>query len=126
MEQFWQKEKYKLHEKHQKTSSISELMKEKFITSQNICALPSYSSLMSIFKILEGDSSGNLVKMKESIKKRIADKTTKRRQHQWEHDHFDTKLTKKIEAFKDAEKLKSWLGVFAEYYKLLKSESKND
>jgi hypothetical protein len=126
MEQFWQKEKYQLHEKHQKAASISKLMEEALITTQNITALPSYSSLKSIFKNLEGDSSGNLEEMKKSIIKRIGDKTTKRRKHQWEHDYFDTKLTKKIEEFTDPKKLKSWIGVFAEYYKLLKSENKND
>jgi hypothetical protein len=126
MEHFWQKEKYKLREKQEKAKSISELMEEALITPQNITALPSYSSLKSIFKNLEEDSHHNLEEMKKVIIKRISDKTAKRRKHQWEHNQFDIKLTKKIEKFNDPEKLESWIRIFEEYYQLLKSENKND
>lgn len=126
MKQFWQNEKYQVREESSKSGYISELETGHLISSQNITALPSVSSLSSIFKDIRGGLVSDLEEMKRTIKERLAHKTLRRRKHQWEYQGFDQKLLERVKEFKKVEDLRYWISIFEEYYKLLKSENKND
>lgn len=128
MKQFWQNEKYQNPVRLSKAEYIRELKKEGLISHQNINALPSYSSIKSVLKDKPVPSSADTEDIKTSIIDKIHAKASKRRKQQWEHQDFDQKLEKKIEGFShlDKDKLNFWIEVFLEYYKLLKSENKND
>lgn len=128
MKQFWQNDKYQSPVRLSKAEYIRELKKEGLISPQNINALPSYSSIKSVLKDKPVPSTADAEDIKTSIIDKIHDKVSKRRKQQWEHQDFDQKLEKKIEGFshQDKDKLNFWIEVFLEYYKLLKSENKND
>jgi hypothetical protein len=126
MKQFWQNKKYQSPVRLSKAEYISELKKGGLISPKNINALPSYSSINSVLKDMPVLSSADTEDIKKSIIDKIHDKVSKRRKQQWEHQNFDQKLEKKIEDFNDKEKLDYWINVFLEYYKLLKSENKNE
>jgi hypothetical protein len=126
MKQFWQNDKYQRPVRLSKAEYIRELNKEGLISPKNINALPSYSSIKSVLKDKPVPYSPDTGDIKTFIINKIHAKASKRRKQQWEHQDFDQKLEKKIGGFSHQDKLNFWIEVFLEYYKLLKSENKND
>ena len=125
MKQFWQKEKYQVRKEPSKALYIREIETKALISSQNVMALPSFSSISSIFKDVRIGLISTLEEMKKSIIEGIEHKTSRRRKHQWEYQNFAQKLAARVKEFDKPEELQYWIGVFEEYYKLLKSENKN-
>jgi hypothetical protein len=114
MNPFWKNVKYQSQNKFPKEIIIEEL--HRFMKPFDIKLLPSFPSLNWVFK----------KKNRESILKQIEQKAEKSRKRHWQHNKFDEKLIEKINTLENSEELAYWVGVFLEYYKFKKSESKND
>ncbi|MDQ1354760.1 MAG: hypothetical protein QG657_5069 [Acidobacteriota bacterium] len=127
MEPFWKNEKYQSTGIASKESILDGYERNwKMLTKQHIKSLPSYSALKRVFKDMNKLTDHNLADKKAIFIALIKGKTEKRRKQHWQHQDFAEKLTRRIREIDDATKLKEWLACFLEYYRLLKSENKDD
>lgn len=96
------------------------------LTKQHIKKLPSYSALKRVFKDMNKLADHNLAEKKANFMALIKGKTEKRRKQHWQHQDFADTLMRHIGKLDKAVELKDWLACFLEYYRLLKSENKDD